>query len=68
MSRIGNLPVELPEKVVFSIDENNFALVKGPLGELSQQIDPRISVKIEDNQVSFSRNSEDNQIKSLHGL
>jgi large subunit ribosomal protein L6 len=68
MSRIGYLPIELPEKVTFSIDKNNFVTVKGPLGELTQQVDPRISVKAADNQVSFSRASEDNQTKAMHGL
>lgn len=68
MSRIGYLPVELPEKVTLSIDKNNLVTVKGPLGELSQQIDARIDVKAGDNQVTFSRTSEDNQTKAMHGL
>jgi large subunit ribosomal protein L6 len=68
MSRIGYLPVELPEKVEVSIDKKNLVTVKGPLGELYQQVDPRISVKLEDNQVSFLRSSEDNQTKAMHGL
>ncbi len=68
MSRIGNLPIELPEKVEVSIDKKNLVKVKGPLGELAQQVDPRITVKLNDNQVVLSRNSEDNQSKSMHGL
>ncbi len=68
MSRIGYLPVELPEKVDVTVDKNNLVRVKGPLGELSQQVDPRISVRIEDNQITFNRTSEDNQTKAMHGL
>ncbi len=68
MSRIGNLPVELPEKVTISVDKNNLVTVKGPLGELTQQVDLRIDVKIEGNQLELSRSSEDNQTKSMHGL
>ncbi len=68
MSRIGNLPVVLPEKVTVSTDKNNVVIVKGPLGELSQKIDPRINVKLEDNQVSLSRSSDDNPTKAMHGL
>ena len=68
MSRIGNLPVDLPEKVTLSIDNGNLVTVKGPLGELSQQVDQRIKVSIEDNRVNLSRSSEENQVKSLHGL
>jgi len=68
MSRIGFLAIELPEKVTVSIDRNNLVSVKGPLGELSQQVDPRIEVKIENNQVTLGRSSEDNKTKSMHGL
>ncbi len=68
MSRIGYLPVELPEKVTVSIDRNNLVSVKGPLGELFQKVDARIEVQIEDNQVKLGRSSEDNKTKSMHGL
>ncbi len=68
MSRIGYAPIELPEKVNVSIKTGNLVTVKGPLGELSQQVDPRIKVKIEDNQVTLNRSSEDNKTKSMHGL
>lgn len=68
MSRIGYLPVELPEKVNVTVNKDNLVSVKGPLGELFQKIDPRIGVKIENNQVTLTRNSDDNQNKALHGL
>jgi large subunit ribosomal protein L6 len=68
MSRIGYLLIELPEKVSVTVDKNNLVNVKGPLGELSQQVDQRIGIKIENNQITFSRSSEDNQAKSMHGL
>ncbi len=68
MSRIGYSPVELPEKVSVNINKDNLVVVKGPLGELSEKIDPRITVMVEDNQVNLSRSSEDNQTKSMHGL
>ncbi|TVR71447.1 MAG: 50S ribosomal protein L6 [Marinilabiliales bacterium] len=68
MSRIGNLPVEIPEKVTVSVDKDNLVTVKGPLGELTEKLDSRITVKVEENQVIFSRSSEDNQSKSMHGL
>lgn len=68
MSRIGFLPVELPEKVAITVSKENLVTVKGPLGELSQQVDPRITVKVEENQVNLSRSSEENQSKSMHGL
>ncbi|MFO7923367.1 MAG: 50S ribosomal protein L6 [Bacteroidales bacterium] len=68
MSRIGYLPVKLPEKVTATIDKNNLVKVQGPLGELSQQVNPQITVTIEDGQVNLSRSSEENQVKAMHGL
>lgn len=68
MSRIGNLPVELPEKVTVSIDKENLVIVKGPLGELSQRVDPRIKVTGDGNQIVLSRSSEETQVRSMHGL
>ena len=44
MSRIGNLPIEIPEGASINIDENNLVSVKGPKGELSQQVDPEIKI------------------------
>ena len=44
MSRIGNLPVEVPEGVKVTIDDQNRVTVKGPQGELYQQVNPDIKV------------------------
>ena len=68
MSRIGYAPIELPEKVSVNVDKDNLVVVKGPLGELSEKISPRISVKVEDKQISLARSGEDNQTKAMHGL
>ena len=68
MSRIGKLPIEIPSGVEIKVDENNLVSVKGPLGELKQQLSPEIEVSIEDTQMSFVRLAETKQHKSLHGL
>ncbi len=68
MSRIGKLPIEIPSGVEIKVDENNLVSVKGPLGELKQQLSPEIEVSIEDNQMNFVRLAETKQHKSLHGL
>ncbi len=68
MSRVGNLPVSLPSGVDINIAKNNLVTVKGPKGSLVEQIDKDISVKLEDGQVSFSRPSDHNRHKALHGL
>lgn len=68
MSRIGNLPINLPEGVNITIDKDNAVIVKGPLGELNQKVNKGITVEVKDNQVIVSRLTEQKHHKSLHGL
>jgi len=68
MSRIGKLPVNLPEGVTFEVNDANVVSVKGPLGTLSQKIDKDIRVEVENNQIIVSRPNEEKRLKSLHGL
>ena len=68
MSRIGYQVIEIPEKVEVTLKEGNVVAVKGPKGELSQQIDPKMEVKIEDNEITIERASESKRDKSIHGL
>ena len=68
MSRIGNKPIEIPEKVELNI-EGNLISVKGPKGELTVEIvDDRINYEINENILNFSRSSEVAEVRSLHGL
>jgi large subunit ribosomal protein L6 len=68
MSRIGYLPISLPEGVSIDIDENNLVVIKGPQGELSQQVNKDIKIKVEDGQISFERPTEQREHKAMHGL
>jgi large subunit ribosomal protein L6 len=68
MSRIGYLPISLPEGVSIDIDENNLVVVKGPKGELSLKVNKDIKLKVEDGKVSFDRPSEQREHKAMHGL
>lgn len=68
MSRIGKKVIALPAGVSVTVDENNVVTVKGPKGELSQQIHQDLSVSVEDNEVKVSRPSETKLHKSMHGL
>jgi len=68
MSRIGDTPINIPDKVEVSVDKSNNVTVKGPLGELSQKIDPSIEVREEENQIILSRTAEQKRIKSYHGM
>lgn len=68
MSRIGKLPIEIPAGVKFTVSDTNLVTVKGPLGELKQQVDPEISVNVEGNTVTVTRPSDEKKHRSMHGL
>ena len=68
MSRIGKLPVNLPADVKVEILDGNVVKVKGPLGELSQKVDPDITVTLEGNELKFTRPSDLPRFRSMHGL
>lgn len=68
MSRIGKNPIHLPKNVTVAVSKEGSLNVKGPKGELTQQVDPAITVKVEENQVVLERKSEDKEHRALHGL
>jgi large subunit ribosomal protein L6 len=68
MSRIGKLPIPIPKGVEVSVSDKNLVTVKGKLGELTQQVDKDITVKIENDNVIVQRPTEQNRHRSLHGL
>ena len=68
MSRIGKVPVPIPAGVEVKIDEGNFVTVKGPKGELSEQISSLVTIKIEDDILYVTRSDEAKESRSMHGL
>ncbi len=68
MSRIGSKPIELPENVTLEVSDKNLVTVKGPKGELQQQIDPDMKLSIEDGLVSVQRPTDQKRHRALHGL
>jgi large subunit ribosomal protein L6 len=68
MSRIGRAPIPVPPKVQVSWTDENFMTVKGPKGELSYQIDPALTLKLENGTLTISRPSDSKEHKSKHGL
>ncbi|MCB9049199.1 MAG: 50S ribosomal protein L6 [Lewinellaceae bacterium] len=68
MSRIGKAPIELPKGVAIDVSQGNLVTVKGPKGELQQQIDPDLTVKIEDGVLTLERPTEQKRHRSMHGL
>ena len=67
MSRIGKLPIPLPEKVEVKVAGNTVA-VKGPKGELTLDLADGIAVKTEDKEIIIERATEQKRHKALHGL
>ena len=68
MSRIGKLPISIPEGVQIDISDDNLVTVKGKLGELSQKINQDIKFEVEGNILNVTRPSDSKEHKSLHGL
>ena len=67
MSRIGNKPVIVPDKVTVSV-EHAVVTVKGPKGELKQPISRNITVKQEENTLILERPNNNRHSRSQHGL
>ena len=68
MSRIGKKPVNLPHGVSVKVSADNVVSVKGPLGELSQKIDPDITINLEGDSVVLTRPTDQKRHRSMHGL
>jgi large subunit ribosomal protein L6 len=68
MSRIGKAPIVIPAGVTINVSENNLVTVKGPKGELQQNVDSEISVSQEDGNLLVTRPSDQKRHKALHGL
>ncbi|MBO6116937.1 MAG: 50S ribosomal protein L6 [Bacteroidales bacterium] len=68
MSRIGKLPINIPQGVEIKISEDNVVSVKGKLGSLEQVVDPCIKMNVEEGVLHLQRNGESKREKSLHGL
>jgi len=67
MSRIGLSPITIPQGVTLNVD-GNVIKCKGPKGELSQTIDPDLTLTIEDGTASLARPTDQKRHKSMHGL
>jgi large subunit ribosomal protein L6 len=68
MSRIGKKPVALPKGVTVTVSADNVLTVKGPKGELKQAIDRDIKVELKENQLEFTRPTDQIRHRALHGL
>ena len=67
MSRIGRAPVTVPGGVTVTV-KDNVVTVKGPKGELKENIDRDIAVEVKDGHVNISRPTDQIRHRALHGL
>ena len=68
MSRIGKKPVVVPAGVEVTVDANNVVTVKGPKGQLAEQISKLIKVEVCEGEVLVTRASDAREERSQHGL
>ena len=67
MSRIGRSPIELPAGVSVSISPGR-VMVNGPLGELAQEVPPRMTIEQSDGTITVTRPTDRGQDRALHGV
>ena len=67
MSRVGSAPITVPSGVEVTVTDG-VVEVTGPKGDLSQTIDPRITISVDDGVVTLTRSDEERQSRALHGL
>lgn len=68
MSRIGKLPIAIPQGVEVKIADDNTVSVKGPKGQLVKKMSEEINIAIEDGKVVVTRPSDQKMHRALHGL
>ena len=67
MSRVGNKIIKLTDGISVDVQPGNFVIVKGPKGEISQQLCPQMTIKVEDRDVKITRPSDTQELRTLHG-
>ncbi len=68
MSRVGRLPVVIPNGVTVTVTPDNVVTVKGPKGQLVKGMSTKINIAVENNTVVVTRNSDVKEERALHGL
>ena len=67
MSRIGNNPITVPSGVEVSI-QGNVVSVKGPKGELTQEVDEKLGLEYAENVLTVTRSNDEKDMRAKHGL
>ncbi|HHT07817.1 MAG: 50S ribosomal protein L6 [Christensenellales bacterium] len=68
MSRIGKLPISVPNGVTVTVDERNLVVVKGPKGTLSQDVHQDIKLSQDNGVLILERKDDSKPQKAMHGL
>ena len=68
MSRIGRMPITVPAGVTVTVGENNYVVVKGPKGTLEQQLNARMNITHNGNEIVLTRPTDEKEDRSVHGL
>ena len=68
MSRIGKQPVVVPAGVTITVSADNVLTVKGPKGQLTQNIDRDIIIEVKEGEVVFTRPTDQIRHRAMHGL
>ncbi len=68
MSRIGKAPITVPAGVTVTVGDNNLVTVKGPKGELQQQVARAMKVELKDGELTVSRPNDEKENRAMHGL
>ncbi|ACA55940.1 50S ribosomal protein L6 [Clostridium botulinum] len=68
MSRVGKLPVAIPNGVTVTVTPDNVVTVKGSKGELVKAMSNKINIAVEDNSVVVTRDNDHKDVRALHGL
>lgn len=68
MSRIGRLPIAIPQGVDINLVEGNTITVKGPKGTLTRKLVDDLTITVDNNEIVVTRPSDLKRYKSLHGL
>ena len=67
MSRIGKKPIDIPKGVDIKVENNNHVIVKGPKGQLENDFNPNLTIKVEDSQVKIERPNDSAFMRAIHG-
>ena len=68
MSRIGKAPITVPSGVNINVSKGNVVTVKGPKGQLEQQVNPDLGINIEDGELTVTRPTDQPRHRAAHGL